>query len=345
MYEIRKPILDVLTKREPKRMPIWLMRQAGRYLPEYRALRTKAGSFLALCYNPEWAAEITLQPLRRFDLDAAIIFADILIVPNALGLHLEFREGEGPVLQAVKNQNDIENLKYNSVVASPVFETVRRVKKILAPEKTLIGFCGAPWTVACYMIGGTSRNGFTEAKLWVNEKPALLGRLIDKLVDSSFDYLCSQVEAGAEVLQIFDSWGGLLSGADFGRWVIDPTKKLVGMLKNKYPDVPIIGFPREAKPEDYLSYAKQVGVNGLSLDTDLDSEFARRELQPLVSLQGNLDPALLVRGGLEMKRAAEKIIKTFGKTHIFNLGHGVVPETPPEHVTELVNIVHGSGGN
>jgi uroporphyrinogen decarboxylase len=334
----RKAMLDVLQGHLPERTPIWLMRQAGRYLPEYRNLRAKAKDFLNMCLTPEWAAEVTLQPLRRFDLDAAIIFADILLVPMALGNGLEFREGEGPVLEKITGEPDLQRLKFDDAKVQPVYETLRRVKKELSPATTLIGFCGAPWTVACYMIDGTSKTGFADARRWVKDQPETLQRLVSILVDASEVYLGQQIKAGAEVLQIFDSWGGLLQGPDFRCWVIEPTKELVRRIKAKYPHIPIIGFPREAR-EDYLPYVRETGIDGLSIDQAVDLDWAKMQLQPHATLQGNLDPALLVQGGEAMKQGLKKILTAMGPKHIINLGHGVVPQTPPEHVVDLVAFV------
>ena len=340
MHETGKPLLDLLQGKAPKRRPVWLMRQAGRYLPEYRELRAKAGSFLSLCLNPDFASEVTLQPIRRFGMDGAILFADILLVPMALGRKLEFREGEGPVLEKIEDARGIEALSFDHGKIFPVFETLRRVKKSLPAETTLIGFCGSPWTVACYMIDGNSGNDFILAKSWARENPELLSALIAKLVDASEIYLTEQVKAGVEVLQLFDSWAGLLEANDFRRFVIEPTRELVARMKRGFPHIPIIGFPRAAKPEDYKVYVRETGVDCLSFDFDLPLAFAKSELQPGKILQGNLDPALLARGGEEMKKALVKIMETFGARHIVNLGHGVVPETPPEHVGELVDFVH-----
>jgi len=338
---MEKEILNILQGKKSSHTPIWLMRQAGRYLPEYRELRAKAKNFLNLCLNSEWAAEITLQPIRRFGFDAAIIFADILLVPMALGAGLEFKEGEGPVLELIDHQKRIEQLSYDNSKVLPVYETLQRVKKELPNQTALIGFCGAPWTVACYMIDGNSKGGFATSKRWVAEKSPLLGSLIVTLVDASEKYLCQQIEAGAEILQIFDSWGGLLQGEDFNRWVVEPTHELIRRVKRKYPHIPIIGFPREAKPADYLAYAQHTGIDAMSIDYDLNLDYAKDTLQPVKTLQGNLHPDLLVKGGKDMKIAAENILRTFGSKHIFNLGHGVVPQTPPEHVAELVKIVQG----
>lgn len=338
---MEKPILNILQGKKSSHSPIWLMRQAGRYLPEYRELRSKAKNFLNLCLNSEWAAEITLQPIRRFGFDAAIIFADILLVPMALGAGLEFKEGEGPVLELIDNQKRIEQLNYDNAKVLPVYETLQRVKKELPQQTALIGFCGAPWTVACYMIDGNSKGGFVTSKRWVAEKSPLLDSLIATLVDASEKYLCHQIEAGAEILQIFDSWGGLLRGEDFTRYVVAPTAELVARMKRKYPHIPIIGFPREASQADYLAYADKTGIDAMSIDYDLPLDFAKKTLQPIKTLQGNLHPDLLVQGGDAMRKSAENILRVMGPHHIFNLGHGVVPQTPPEHVAELVKIVQG----
>ncbi len=338
----RKPMLDVLQGREPAHIPVWLMRQAGRYLPEYRSLRATAGSFLTMALTPALATEITLQPLHRFDLDAAILFADILLVPMALGSNLEFREGEGPVLQTTTT-NNIDNLKYDPEKVGSVFEAIRRVKAALPAPKTLIGFCGAPWTVACYMIDGNSKNNFAVAKSWVKEQPQLLQQLIEVLIDASENYLSSQIEAGAEVLQIFDSWAGLIAGDDFHSYVIAPTRELVSRIKRKYPHIPLIGFPREANESDYAAYIRETGVDAMSIDHGLDLQFAKRDLQIIKPLQGNLDPALLVQGGIAMTDQLNVIFSTFGKKHIANLGHGVVPQTPPDHVAQMVEHIHRFG--
>ncbi len=338
MDKSRKPIIDVLNGHIPDQTPVWLMRQAGRYLPEYRDLRAKSKNFLNLCLTPDLATEITLQPIRRFGLDAAILFADILLVPMAMGVNLQFLEGEGPVLEQQENAASIDYLSYDDQKVSAVFETVRRVAGSLSDKTALIGFCGAPWTVACYMIDGNSQNDFERAKKWAKEQPELLQKLINRLIDASERYLSAQIEAGAEVLQIFDSWAGLLSGADFTRFVVEPTKELVTRLKKNYPHVPIIGFPREAK-DGYAPYVRQTGVDAMSIDQSVDLDWAKKELQAIKPLQGNLDPALLVKGGVEMKAGLEKILTTMGPRHIINLGHGVVPQTPVEHVAELVQFV------
>jgi uroporphyrinogen decarboxylase len=338
VHKYRKPMLDVLSGVRPEHIPVWLMRQAGRYLPEYRAIRSKSKNFLVMALTPDLATEITLQPIRRFNMDAAILFADILLVPLALGLDLEFRDGEGPILQKVENQHDLETLAYDEEKVSTVFEAVRRVKKELPNQTALIGFCGAPWTVACYMIDGNSKNSFSTAKSWVKGQPELLKQLIDILINASDKYLSAQIDSGAEIIQIFDSWSGLVTDNDFINYVIEPTRELVKRIKRKYPHIPIIGFPREAG-ENYQPYAQQTGVDALSIDFSVDLEWAKNKLQKIKPLQGNLDPEILVRGGDEMKKELTRILTIFGPIHIANLGHGVVPQTSPEHVADMVQFV------
>ena len=336
-----KPILAVLEGGTAAPPPLWLMRQAGRYLPEYRKLRQGAPSFLDFCYTPELAIEATLQPLRRFRPDAAILFSDILVVPDALGQAVTFREGEGPMLDPVRSRRDVERLDGGRVRRhlEPVFEAIRGIRRALPPETALIGFCGAPWTVATYMVEGRGGTDFACALGWDREDRDGFALLIDLLVDASADYLVEQVRNGAEVLQVFDTWAGALGEEPFRRLVIAPTRKLVGRVRSACPGVPIIGFPRGAGAL-YADYVRETGVDAVSLDSGLDLDFARRVLQPQAVLQGNLDPRLLVRGGGEMADAARAILDNLGGgPFIFNLGHGVVPETPVEHVVELAAIV------
>jgi uroporphyrinogen decarboxylase len=334
-----KPLIEVLEGKKPERIPVWLMRQAGRYLPEYRKLRATAGNFLDLCLNPELAAEITLQPVRRFNFDAAILFADILLVPMALGQKLEFREGEGPRLDPM-DEKKLAGLSLDGKKLMPVYETLKRVKSELPDDVALIGFCGAPWTVAAYMIDGTGENNFARAKSWTRE-PAALAALTEMLIDASADYLSRQIEAGAGVVQVFDSWAGVLKGGDFRRWVIQPTRKLVARVRKNHPHIPIIGFPRAAGAH-YRNYFRETGVDALGIDQHVGLDEAKI-LQKTGPLQGNLDPALLVEGGERMRAALEEIVKNLGPTHVVNLGHGVLPETPVGHVAELVRIVRGFG--
>ncbi|HUY68982.1 MAG TPA: uroporphyrinogen decarboxylase [Alphaproteobacteria bacterium] len=334
-----KPILDALHGKQATHVPLWLMRQAGRYLPEYRELRTKAGNFLDLCLTPEWAAEITLQPSKRFNLDAAILFADILLVPYALGQKLEFREGEGPRLEALRDEKDLARLEYDDAKLTPVMETLGLVKSRLPAQTALIGFCGGPWTVAAYMIEGKGKNGFSKALQWAQEKPEWMERLVAVLIEASEKYLLSQIAAGAEIIQVFESWAGLLDGDLFARWVTGPTRELVARVKKAHPGIPVIGFPREAGG-NYENYARQTGVDVVGIDQHVDLGYAKEKLQPLKILQGNLDPGLLAKGGEDMRAAAEKILAMLGPRHIFNLGHGVLPQTPPAHVAELARLVH-----
>jgi uroporphyrinogen decarboxylase len=334
-----KPLLRALAGERVKPAPIWLMRQAGRYLPEYRALRAKAGSFLDLCFTPDHAAEITLQPIRRFGFDAAILFSDILVVPWALGQPLRFEEGRGPVLEPIVPET-LNRLQRQGAVGrlSPVFETVGRVQKQLPPHTALIGFAGAPWTVASYMIEGGGSKDFLNAKRWALGDPDGFQRLIDLLVEVTIDYLSAQVEAGAEALQLFDSWAGVLSERELERWSLAPLTEIVAGVKARHPKVPVILFPRGAGL-GYLRYAQASGADGLSLDTTVPLGFAA-ELQKAIAVQGNLDPAALVEGGRALEAGVDRILEALGHgPFIFNLGHGVVPETPPEHVAALIERV------
>lgn len=325
--------------------PVWLMRQAGRYLPEYRAVRAKAGSFLDLCYNPVLAAEVTLQPIRRFGFDAAILFSDILVVPDALGQKVEFVEGEGPRLEPVRSEADLSRLKPSATRSkfARVCETVARLRQDLPDETALIGFCGAPWTVATYMVGGGGSPDQAAARGWAYRDRAGFARLIGLLTDVSVDYLSQQINAGAEVVQIFDSWAGSLPDDEFQRWVMAPTERMVGELKARHPGVPIIGFPRGAGVQA-LGYVAATRVDGIGCDTAMPLEFMRRELAGKAVVQGNLDPLLLVAGGEAMERRVAEILGAMaGKPFVFNLGHGIVPETPPEHVSRLVESVRRGG--
>jgi len=316
------------------------MRQAGRYLPEYRALRAEARDFLTLCYTPELAAEVTLQPVRRFGLDAAILFSDILVVPDGLGQQVGFAEGEGPRLARLEGPRDAARLDVSRVVPhlAPVLATVRKVRASLDPAAALIGFAGAPWTVATYMIeGGTSRD-FVRTKRWMIEDPAGFAALIDLLVAATSDYLAAQVEAGCDALQIFDSWCGVLAEPHFRRWSIAPTKALIEALRTRCPDVPIVGFPRGAGAM-IEPYASEAGVDAVALDTTVPLALARR-LQARLPVQGNLDPVALLAGGRALEGEARRILAGLRDgPFVFNLGHGVLPTTPPEHVARLVELV------
>jgi len=337
--EPKKLLLAALAGETLSRPPIWLMRQAGRYLAEYRAVRAKAGSFLKLCYTPELAAEVTLQPIRRFGFDASILFADILLLPNAMGQKLDYREGEGPVLEPIRSLEALKALGEPDIHAtlSPVYETVRLLRRDLPADCTLIGFAGAPWTVATYMVEGRGGNDQAAAKTWAYQDPDGFQVLIDRLVTATIDYLSRQIEAGAEVVQLFDTWAGVLPEADFRRWCVEPARRIVLGLREKHPAVPVIAFPRGAGA-NYPLFAEF--VQGLSLDTSVPLAWAASALQRKLAVQGNLDPRYLVAGGATMRREILRLLNNLGHgPYIFNLGHGIVPETPPDHVAALVNTV------
>jgi uroporphyrinogen decarboxylase len=338
---VQSPFFRALAGQANNPAPIWLMRQAGRYLPEYRQVRRKVSSFLDLCRTPELAAEVTLQPLKRFDLDAAIVFSDILVLPYALGQKVEFAEGEGPRLEAIRDAAGISGLSLRSLsdALAPVYETVERVTGALPTGIPLIGFCGAPWTVATYMVDGQGSKDQAEARLWAYRDRATFQHLIDLLVEASADYLVNQVKAGASALQIFDSWAGSLPEDEFARWCIAPTERLVELVKAKVGDVPIIGFPRGsgALAERYL---KETGIDAIGCDTSQPIDWIRDRLQTLGPVQGNLDPLLLVVGGEELDRRVKAILTTLGRgPFIFNLGHGIQPDTPIENVERLIRLV------
>ena len=336
-----KPLLQALQGVTVAPPPIWLMRQAGRYLPEYRELRQRVPNFLELCLTPELAAEATLQPLRRYALDAAILFSDILVVPHALGQSVRFKEGEGPLLAPIRTPDEAERLSLVGFAErlAPVFQTVERVASLVPAESALIGFAGAPWTVATYMVEGGASRDFAKVKAWAIGDAKGFGALIDLLVEATVRYLEGQVAAGAEALQLFDSWAGVLDEMSFRRWVIEPTRRIVAALREHHPGLPIIGFPRGAGLM-YRSYFLETGVTALGLDTTVPPGVARKTLQSIGPVQGNLDPRLLVAGGDAMAAAAAAILDAFaGGPFIFNLGHGIVPETPPEHVARLIELV------
>ncbi|HEV7256299.1 MAG TPA: uroporphyrinogen decarboxylase [Bosea sp. (in: a-proteobacteria)] len=321
--------------------PIWMMRQAGRYLPEYRDIRAKAGSFLSLCYNPEWAAEVTLQPIRRFGFDAAILFSDILVVPQALGQKLWFVEGEGPRLEPVADHKRLGEIatQADPDLLAPVIETVRRVKASLPRETAFIGFCGAPWTVATYMVAGRGTPDQGPAKALFESDPALFQQIIDRIVEASIGYLCAQIEAGVDAVQIFDSWAGSLGPEDFERWCVHPTRRIVEGVRARHPLARIIGFPRGAG-RLVPGYVRATGVDAVGLDSDMDRSFAREEIQSLVPIQGNLDPLVLRAGGRELERDVAAVRAAFGDgPFVFNLGHGILPDTPISHVERLLAAV------
>nr|WP_264577567.1 MULTISPECIES: uroporphyrinogen decarboxylase [unclassified Sphingobium] len=338
---VTAPLLSVLRGAVPARPPLWLMRQAGRYLPEYRALRAEKGGFLDLCYDSESAAEVTLQPIRRFGFDGAILFSDILVVPHALGQDLWFEAGEGPRLAPPLVEGELTSLAPAPQRLAPVIDTVRRVKAALAPQTTFLGFAGSPWTVATYMVAGQGSKDHAAARRMAYQQPAKFGAIIDAIIETTVDYLSAQIAAGVDAVQLFDSWAGSLSPAQFRQWVIAPNARIVKALKLRHPDTPIIGFPKGAGAK-LVAYAQETGVDALGLDETLDPAWAARELPAHLPLQGNLDPLALIAGGETLDRAVDAILEALsGRPHIFNLGHGILPDTPIAHVEQLVARVRG----
>ncbi|WP_081536040.1 uroporphyrinogen decarboxylase [Rhodovulum sp. P5] len=324
--------------------PVWLMRQAGRYLPEYRATRAEAGDFLSLCYNSDLAAEVTLQPIRRYGFDAAILFADILLLPQALGAELWFETGEGPRMSTITGPDGLKALKGKDDIhdhMAPVYETVRILSRELPSETTLIGFAGAPWTVATYMIAGRGTKDQAPAHALKAEDTATFEALIDLLTDATIEYLSKQVEAGAEVIKIFDSWAGSLKGEDFDKYAMAPAKRIIDELKSRHPGLPCIAFPREAG-EKYIGFAKATGADCVALDNSVDADWAAANVQVDGCVQGNMAPGLMVTGGQELIDETKRIKEAFSKgPHIFNLGHGITPEADPENVTIMLEALRG----
>lgn len=328
-------------------VPFWFMRQAGRYLPEYRELRAEKGGFLAMAFDPDAACEITMQPIRRFGMDAAIIFSDILVIPYALGQHLEFVAGEGPKLDPITSVEGLNTLSDDNFdeMLEPVYQAISKTRRALSDEgfdgTALIGFAGSPWTVATYMVEGGGSKDYAGVKSWAYRDPDGFQTLIDLLVTMTARYLIKQIEAGAEALQLFDSWASALDGDEFMRWCVRPNAKIVELVKAKYPDIPIIGFPKGAG-YNYLAYAQNVNVDALGLDSSVDLDWAARELQPLKTLQGNLDPFCLLAGGDALEAKVNHILdKLSGGSFVFNLGHGINKETPIDHVETMVKTVRG----
>lgn len=338
-----KPLLRVLAGEQLAVPPIWLMRQAGRYLPEYRAIREKTGSFLNLCFAPKLAADVTLQPVRRFGFDGAILFSDILVVPHALGQRVTFETGEGPRLDALTDPTALRRLRseIDHEVLAPVYETIARVRGELPPDVTFLGFCGAPWTVATYMIAGAGAAEQLPARLFAYRYPQAFAELIDILVEASVEYLARQFAAGVEAVQIFDSWAGILPPDEFRKWCIEPVAQIVAALRKRVPGAKVIGFPRGAGSK-LQRYLPAVAVDAVGLDWMVELGFAREHVQPLRPVQGNLDPLALLVGGEALDRAIDTILDAFGGgPFIFNLGHGVLPETPVAHVERLIRRVRG----
>jgi len=337
-----KPLLQVLEGRAQDIPPVWMMRQAGRYLPEYRELRAKAGGFLDLCFNPELAAEVTLQPIRRFNFDAAILFSDILVMPLALGRKVEFLAGEGPKLEPMKDAASLSGLRerVDHDVLAPIYETVRRVKAGLPENTTLIGFCGAPWTVATYMVAGEGTSDQGPARLFAYRDPENFKRIIDRLVQGSIEYLVAQLNAGADCVQIFDTWAGILPPEQFDRWCMEPTERIVTGVRAQVPGAKIIGFPRGAGAMA-LPYVEITGVDAIGLDWMFPRSLAHDILQPRVPIQGNVDPLALLAGGAALDREVEDVLTMADRPLIFNLGHGILPETPIAHVEQMLKRVRG----
>ncbi|MCY1126349.1 uroporphyrinogen decarboxylase [Frigidibacter sp. RF13] len=337
-----KTILMALKGERQAVPPVWMMRQAGRYLPEYRATRAKAGDFLSLCYTPDLAAEVTLQPIRRYGFDAAILFADILLIAQALGADLWFETGEGPRLSMITSAADLARLKPVEAVhetLSPVYETVRILSEELPKETTLIGFAGAPWTVATYMIAGRGTPDQGPAHALKAADRATFAALIDRLTEATVEYLSAQVEAGAEVVKLFDSWAGSLKGADFTDFAVKPVQRIIAELKRRHPGLPIIAFPREAG-EGYVGFARATGADCVALDNSVSADWAAEHVQVDGCVQGNLAPHHMVTGGAALVEETRRIVRAFaGGPHIFNLGHGITPDADPDSVQRMIDAV------
>ncbi|MEP5758772.1 MAG: uroporphyrinogen decarboxylase [Litoreibacter sp.] len=341
----QKTILRALAGETLPTPPIWMMRQAGRYLPEYKATRAQAGDFLSLCYNPELAAEVTLQPIRRYGFDAAILFADILLVPQALGADLWFVTGEGPRLSTITTRAELDKLIPSDAIhahLSPVYETVKLLSKELPPETTLIGFAGAPWTVATYMIAGQGTPDQGPAHTLKSENRAVFDGLMDKITEATIHYMSQQIEAGAEVVKLFDSWAGSLQGADFEQYSIKPMQRITSALKEKHPNVPIIAFPRGAG-ERYAGAHSAIGADCIAVDDGVTAEWAAANVQTGGCVQGNLKSSHMVSGGDALVSETQRIVKALSNgPHIFNLGHGITPDADPENVQLMIDTVRGT---
>lgn len=337
-----KLILRALAGETLPTPPVWMMRQAGRYLPEYRATRAQAGDFLSLCYNPDLAAEVTLQPIRRYGFDAAILFADILLLPQALGADLWFETGEGPRLSTITTMAGVQALKPRAAIhdrLAPIYETLRILAQELPRETTLIGFAGAPWTVATYMIAGRGSKDQGAAHALKSADRATFSALIDVITEATIDYLSAQVQAGAEVIKLFDSWAGSLKGQDFQDFAVKPTARIISALKEKHPGLPVIAFPREAGA-GYIGFAQANGADCVAVDNSVSPEWAAEHVQRGGCVQGNLAPSHMVTGGQALVDATRRVVDAFkGGPHIFNLGHGITPDADPAHVALMVETV------
>lgn len=338
----QKTILRALAGETQHTPPIWMMRQAGRYLPEYKATRAQAGDFLSLCYNPDLATEVTLQPIRRFGFDGAILFADILLVPQALGADLWFVTGEGPRLSTITEEAELAQLRDVDDIhetLSPVYQTVRNLASALPRETTLIGFAGAPWTVATYMIAGKGTPDQGPAHELKGTHPALFDALIERLTEATIEYLSAQIDAGAEVVKLFDSWAGSLQGPDFDRYALEPTRRIIAALKKRHPGIPVIAFPRQAG-DKYVGFHKATGADCVAVDDGVSAEWVAEHVQPAGCVQGNLASPHMVTGGEELTRDAQRITRALrGGPHIFNLGHGITPDADPANVQRMIDAV------
>jgi len=338
----KKKLLRTLAGERLDVPPIWMMRQAGRYLPEYRATRAKAGDFLSLCYAPELATEVTLQPIRRFGFDAAILFADILLVPQALGADLWFEPGEGPRLSRIAHLSDVDGLRPVADIhetLSPIYETVRMLRQELPDDTALIGFAGAPWTVATYMIAGRGTPDQGPAHLLKDQHRVVFDRLMRSITQATIEYLCAQIDAGAEVVKLFDSWAGSLKGPDFVDYAVKPVKTIIDAVHQRHPDIPIIAFPREAG-QGYIGYAAATGAQCVALDNSVSPDWAARNVQNEICVQGNLAPGHMVTGGQDLIDETRAIVQAFsGGPHIFNLGHGITPDANPDNVQIMIDTV------
>ncbi|WP_313136831.1 uroporphyrinogen decarboxylase [Paracoccus jeotgali] len=341
-----KKILRALAGETLPTPPVWMMRQAGRYLPEYRATRAEAGDFLSLCYAPELAAEVTLQPIRRFGFDAAILFADILLIPQALGSDVWFVTGEGPRLSTITDAGGVKALKPAADVhetLSPVYETLRILTRELPRDTTLIGFAGAPWTVATYMVAGRGTPDQGPAHAFKAEDRAAFSALIDRIAEATIEYLSAQIEAGAEVVKLFDSWAGSLKGEDFDEFSLAPARRIIAALKERHPGIPVIAFPREAGPR-YEGFARATGADCVALDQSVDPAWAAAHVQRDGCVQGNLDPRHMVTGGQALIDQTRRVVEAFrGGPHIFNLGHGITPDADPDNVALMVETIRAMG--